>query len=149
MKKGQILIGIIIIASLFIGLFLGRNCTDKVRIVKDREVIRDTVIKEIKLPPVRIVKAKPVIKIIRDTVIETKPFVASLDTIAKDDTVKMQYEFPENYFSLEVMRKPDSVKFEKLTVIEKTTQDGNWWEKPSYFTGGALIGIIIGLIISK
>jgi hypothetical protein len=149
MKKEQILFGIIIIASLFIGLILGRNCSDKVRIVKDRQVIRDTIIKEIKLPPVRIVKAKPIIKVIKDTVIETKPFIASLDTIAKYDTVKMQYEFPENYFSLEVMRKPDSVRLEKLTVIEKTTQDSNWWEKPAYFTGGALLGILIGLIITK
>ena len=149
MKKEQILFGIIIIASLFIGLLLGRNCSDKVRIVKDRQVIRDTIIKEIKLPPVKIVKAKPIIRIIRDTMIETKPFIASLDTIAKDDTVKMEYEFPENYFSLEVKRKPDSVRLEKLTVIEKTMENGNWWEKPAYFTGGALLGIIIGLIISK
>lgn len=148
MNKEQILFGIIIIASLFVGLLLGRNCSDNVRIVKDREVIRDTIVKEIKLPPVRIVKAKPIIKIIRDTLIETKPFIALLDTIAKDDTVRMKYEFPENYFSLEVMRKPDSVRLEKLTIIEKTV-NGNCWEKPAYFTGGALLGIIIGLIITK
>ncbi|MCL5990639.1 MAG: hypothetical protein M1419_00870 [Bacteroidetes bacterium] len=149
MKKEQILFGIIIIASLLFGLLFGRNCSDRVRVIKDREIIRDTIIKEIKLPPVKIVKAKPVIKIIRDTIIETKPFIAALDTIAKDDTVKIQYEFPENNLSLEVTRKPDSVRLEKLTVIETAIQDCNRWEKPAYFTGGTLLGIIIGLIITK
>ena len=149
MKKEQILFAIIIAISFLTGLLTGNSCSDTVRIVKNREIIRDTIIKEIKLPPVRIVKAKPVIKIVRDTVIETKPFIASLDTIAINDTVKMQYEFPENYFSLQVMRKPDSVRLEKLTLIEKTMENGNWWEKPAYFTGGALLGLIIGLIITK
>lgn len=147
--KNQILFGIIIIASLFIGFLAGRNCSGKVSVVQDRKVIRDTIIQEIKLPPLKIVNIKPLIKYIRDTIIESKPFIATLDTIAIDDTVKMQYEFPENIFSLEVARKPDSIRVEKLTVIDKTTDTGNWWEKPVYFTGGTLIGIIIGLIISK
>lgn len=149
MKRQLILTVLIIIVSIIIGFLSGKSCSNDIKVVKDRVVFRDTIIKEIKLPPLKIVKAKSVIKIVRDTVIETKPFVASLDTVAKDDTVKMQYEFPENNFSLQVMRKPDSIKFEKLTVIESTVQKSNWWEKPAYFTGGALLGIIIGLIITK
>ena len=149
MKRQLILTVTIIIVSIIIGFLAGKSCSNDIRIIKDREVIRDTIIKEIKLPPVKIVRAKPLIKIIRDTVIEIKPFFASLDTIANNDTVKMQYEYPENLLSLEVMRKPDSVQSEKLTLIDKTTYTGSWWEKPAYFTGGTLLGILIGLIITK
>lgn len=149
MKRQLILTVLIIIVSIIIGFLSGKSCSNDIKVVKDRVVFRDTIIKEIKLPPLKIVKTKSVIKILRDTFIVTKPFVASLDTIAINDTVKMQYEFPENNFSLHVMRKPDSVKFEKLTVIESAIQEGLWWEKPAYFTGGALLGIIIGLIITK
>ncbi|MBI5325033.1 MAG: hypothetical protein HZB41_07160 [Ignavibacteriae bacterium] len=149
MKQQLISTCLIIIVSIVIGFLAGNSCSDNVRVIRDREIIRDTIIKEIKFPPVKIVKAKPVIKFIRDTIIETKPFEAILDTIAKSDTVRLKYEFPENYFSLEVSRKPDSLLIENLTIIDKTTVNGNWWEKPAYFTGGTLIGIIIGLIISK
>jgi len=54
--------------------------------------------------------------------IKTLPFVASLDTIVKQDTFRIAFEYPQAVFSLMLRLKPDSVQYEYKTItVTKTT----------------------------
>jgi len=85
---------------------------------------------------------------INDTIIiATKPFIAVLDTIYKD-TLKVSYSFPENTFDLRIKYKLDTLKVPEKTIIVEVEKPKTFFEKyvekPLYFTGGLLVGFLIG-----
>jgi len=83
---------------------------------------------------------------IPDTIkIETSPFVACLDTIAKD-TINVKYSFPENTFDLRIRYYQDTLKIPEITIIkekEKTFFE-KYLEKPVYIAGGLIVGFLLG-----
>jgi hypothetical protein len=103
--------------------------------------IRDTILQVLPAEPIIIEKSVAKVKYIRDTIIQTQPFIEQLDTIIKYDTIRLGFQFPENYFSLEYRKHPDTLKTEIITrTIEKNPK---WWEEPVYFISGFIIGYII------
>ncbi len=139
-----------LIAGLIIGFMLKKEHGFTIyKHMKDIITLHDTVVHVIKQEPLRLHKIKAKIEKKSDSVFETSPFVARLDTLTGKDTIKASYEFPANLFSLEVNRQPDSIKVEKLTKIETVKEEKPWWENAGWFTGGTVVGIIVGLIISK
>ena len=93
--------------------------------------------------------------------IQTKSFIFRIDTIlktiyqnrVKTDTIKIEYSFPENIYSLGVHSKPDSI-FNEIKSITKTLQEKSLFEKFFenyiwYLISGIIIVIISYLIIIK
>lgn len=68
--------------------------------------------------------------ILRDTVIQTKPFMAQLDTITNKYALYMSYAFPKNEFKYNLVIK-DSIKYVEITNI-KFTNEIYWYQKPEY-----------------
>ncbi len=116
-----------------------RSSIERVEVVKF-----DTI--EIVMPVEKIViqKAKPRIKILRDTIIETKPFVAEVDTIVKSDTVSAKYIFPENLFELQISRKADTFRIPQF-VVAKQDRKKDWLDKIGTF----IVGVSLGYLIAK
>jgi len=109
------------------------------------EIIKtDTVLRYIEKAPLIIEKVR--IKVIRqsDTVIETTPFTARIDTVIRCDTVFAEYEFPGNIFSMRVKFRPDTLQLEKQTIVKTIEKDRPWWEAPAYLIGGTIIGFLLG-----
>lgn len=85
---------------------------------------------------------------INDTIkIETKPFIASLDTIYKD-TLAVRFYYPENVFDINIRFKTDTLKLPEKTITVEVEKQKTFFEKyiekPLYFTGGLLVGFLIG-----
>ena len=55
----------------------------------------------------------------------SKPFVSSLDTICQKDTVKIDYEFPENLLS--VLYKPHADSIYVKTINNYIVEEKNWY----------------------
>jgi hypothetical protein len=105
--------------------------------------IRDTVIK-IKNESVYIDKIKARVIYKRDTIIQTKPFTAVIDTIIKSDTIYLRYDFPENIFAMKISPKLDSLLIPQI-IQQEIKSENRWWQIPAYI----LSGIAIGVVISK
>ncbi|QLH54985.1 MAG: hypothetical protein CH6_4507 [Candidatus Kapaibacterium sp.] len=140
MKTSNILVVLITAVVVFaIVQTCRRSSIERVEIVK-----YDTI--EIVKPVEKIViqKAKPRIKIVRDTIIKTKPFVAELDTIVKSDTVSAKYTFPENLFELQISRKADTFRIPQF-VVARDDRKKDWLDKIGTF----VVGVSLGFLIAK
>lgn len=106
----------------------------------------DTIYREVASEPFVINKIKTRIIYQKDTIILTQPFTAVVDTIINRDTLHTEFSFPENSFSMLLLRKPDTVMVQKITTIETPPQKSNWWEVPLSILGGAALGYAFGRI---
>lgn len=107
-------------------------------------VRRDTIIKLVESEPIVIEKHVPRVVFKRDSVIETRPFTAIVDTLVRRDTVRAVYEFPENTFSMRISRGVDSLAVEQVQVIDYSDKVTHWWHVPAYVLAGVIVGFIIG-----
>lgn len=122
------------------------NNKDKYNQIENK-IIVDTIYKEVPSKPIIINKVKMKSEKIRDTIILVEPFLASFDTILNRDTLKVAYEFPENFLSLEFYRKPDSIIYQTITIYKDKELTKKWWEKPVYIISGIVSGFIISKLI--
>jgi len=106
-------------------------------------ILRDTIIKTITSEPIILEKVKMKIVYRADTIIQTAPFTASIDTIIVRDTLNAVYKFPENLFSMSLRRPQDTIK--TIYQVSVPVVKCEWYDKLLYFVAGALSG---GLIIS-
>ncbi len=133
----------LMIIVLLLSFFLGRsskNCSNTVQTI----LKRDTVIIVKQSEPIVIEKAKTKIIYTRDTIIQTQPFIAVVDTIIKKDTVYAKFEFPANNFDLWIKKKPDSTLIQTITITKEIIKERPWWEASAYSLGGAVIGFLLG-----
>jgi hypothetical protein len=129
-------------------IYFNRCSSDSgIRTTATQSIIKtDTIYKEIPSEPIVISKMKTKIIYQKDTIIETQPFTAVVDTIINRDTLHTEFNFPENSFSMLLLRKPDTVMVQKITTIETPPQKSNWWEVPLSILGGAALGYAFGRI---
>lgn len=100
----------------------------QIRYIKDTVAISDTVF------------------VLRDTVYETPPFIATLDTITPDcDTAHIEYRFPLNTFFMELNRSADTVKTQYVTLTVREYKKPQWYE----YAGAAAVGVIVGFFVKK
>jgi hypothetical protein len=148
MKTNIWLIAILLI-FVFSSFFIGR-CTNEPDAIINKEIVvkYDTLIKLVPTEPLKIEKVKTKLVYKSDTIIQTMPFISELDTIIKQDTIKTLFFYPDNIFSLDIRRKPDSVKCLTVTLEKEITKEEKrpWWETPAYIIGGAAIGYIFGIL---
>ena len=140
MKK-TILISLL---SFALGIFTGLSFVEKGGGTVQEKIVRDTVIKTIRPEPLVIEKVKARKVFIRDTVIVSRPYIAIVDTVVRRDTVRAEYEFPLNLFSLDIRRAADSVKIETITISKYIKESRPWWELPLSVAAGAGIGYLAG-----
>jgi hypothetical protein len=137
---------VIFIAGLIIGFLLSFFANN---IFSDGEInnviLRDTIIKTIPSEPIILEKVKMKIVYRADTIIQTAPFTASIDTIIVKDTLNAVYKFPENLFSLSLRMPQDTIKtiYQVSVPVVKCV----WYDKLLYFGAGALSGGLIVTII--
>lgn len=79
-----------------------------------------------------------------DSLLITKPFAASLDTIIGADTIKARFIYPQNLFSLSVGRHADTIRYTWRDSIHVIEQSRTFWDKLEdgalWFLGGVLVG---------
>lgn len=120
---------------------------NKVKLQKVEIEKRDTIYKMIQKVPIEIVRTKPKLRIVRDTVIQSPEFIATVDTVIRRDTIRAEYEFPQNLLSLQIRQSPDSLMQERITIQTKEYIDRTkWWEKPLIVIAGIVVGIVVGKI---
>ena len=140
---------IIFIIGLIIGYLLNqgfRKQDEKISIKYDSKVIYDTIIKMQPAKPVILTKVKTEIIIQSDTVIQFHPFISKLDTIVNSDTISTKFEYPQNLFSFEFRKKPDSISIQKMLVYQPVEKKRQWWETPALILTGAVIGFVAGVL---
>lgn len=91
--------------------------------------------------PIIIEKITPKLIYRNDTVIVTKPFIASADTVYKTDTIQVSYIYPENEMSIAIKMATDTIYNQRLEPV--ICKESKWWEAPAIATGGLIIGILI------
>ena len=79
---------------------------------------------------------------VRDTL--KLSFKSEIDTILKQDTCKISYEYPMNVFSVLIKKKPDSIRTITEVHIKEIERAESWYVKPSIFLGGVLLGYVGG-----
>lgn len=138
MEKYKIISSILAIISAFllIKLLINDNSVPNQSII----IKRDTVIVHQK-DVIKVDKIVPKIVYVRDTLIETMPFVATIDTVIKLDTVFLRYDFPENLFSMKITPAVDSIKIEK--IYEYKEKEISWYERATLFAAGFGIAFLM------
>ncbi len=135
---GNIGIGVIVGLLLF---YTFGNETGKE--VTSLSIIRDTIVQVVTPEPIIIEKVKTKIRYHRDTIIQTKPFIASLDTIVKHDTIKCYYAFPDNLLSLHIAQTEDTIITHQIKLTHTSIASDPWWHEPLYILGGVISGYAI------
>lgn len=129
------------ISLIFIGIIIFLSCQKENIQIKEKILVEtDTVVRLLPQKIIEIKQSKPKIIYLRDTILQTQPFTALLDTILLKDTVRAEYTFPENTFSVLLRSQSDSLLQITNTMTKTETL---WYEKAAYLLGGILIGIII------
>lgn len=136
---------VMLIAIIGLSIYIGMK-EPEVKIVYQDRITRDTITHWIEQPNDTIViRAKSHTIYLTDTIIETRPFIAQLDTIIERDTVFVSYQYPAELFRLQIKRAADSIPIRYITI--ETLMEVNselWWEKPLYAAGGLVIGYGFG-----
>lgn len=92
--------------------------------------------------PIVIEKIKPKLIYRLDTIIQTRPFTAVVDTIYKYDTIQVKYDYPENQMQLAIRMATDTV-YNKKEILTTTQRNEPWWEDPLIATGGLVLGYLL------
>jgi hypothetical protein len=92
--------------------------------------------------PIVIEKIKPKLIYKSDTIIQTRPFTAFVDTIYKYDTIQVRYDYPKNQMQLAIRMATDTV-YNKKEIITIEPQSEPWWEDPLIATGGLVLGYLL------
>lgn len=143
----------LLLGGLFGSFFFPKTVTKTVtRNIISRDTLPpviDTLVKYVSLPPIKIIEHGDIIYV-RDTIIETQPFVAVLDTVVKRDTLNLEYYFPENLFKIDLRFKPEETKIiTKYVTINTNTEIEKpepWYIKAAYGAGGVLLGYGLGYL---
>ena len=145
----------IAICILFLAAFLvGRFTAPKEIQYIDKAVITEKVkydtINSIALrDKIQLIDSGKIVYIDSSKVIETKAFVSSIDTICKQDTINVKYEYPKNQFYLTVLPRPDT--FRTINKLEIRTEiikiERPIWIDILSHSGAFIIGGGIGYLI--
>lgn len=141
----NILVAVAILVVLSTVFYLGRGSKQCNEFAERVVVKRDTFIVVKAAPPIKLERAKAKIKYLRDTIIETKPFEARIDTIINNDTIYLWYNYPMNAFDLFVKKKPDSTIVHEIYITKEVIRKRAWWEAPAFIAAGAAAGYVIGI----
>lgn len=136
--------GLAVIIAVFVAFDMGRKMNKPDSSIKETVILRDTVTIIQPAEPIILERVKPRIVYLRDTIIETRPFIATIDTVIQFDTIYATYQFPNNIFDLRISPKPDTSRFYTVYITKEVKRERAWWEAPAYVVGGVVIGFFLG-----
>lgn len=110
--------------------------------------VRDTVVVERPRTVIRVVQAPAIVRYdtLRDTILQTPPFTAALDTIIQRDTINARYTFPEHRFDLTLRPRPDSIIFRTMVINSESIRRSSWWETAGWIGLGLATGMVTGYV---
>lgn len=110
--------------------------------------VRDTVVVERPRTVIRVVQAPAIVRVdtLRDTVLQTPPFTATLDTVIQRDTINASYSFPEHRFDLTLRPRPDSIIFRTMVINSESIRRSSWWETTGWIGLGLAAGLVTGYV---
>lgn len=92
--------------------------------------------------PIILERVRPRLIYRKDTIIQSKPFTALMDTIYRHDTIRVSYDFPDNNMQLAIRMATDTV-YNQYEAAKIECKESKWWEAPAIATGGFILGILI------
>jgi hypothetical protein len=116
------------------------------------EVRHDTVCTVIEVPK-EVIRIREVGRIVavrdtlRDTVYSSVPFVSSLDTIVKRDTLYVSYSFPQNIFDIRYHPSPDSIITSTIDVIRYVPREKEWYEATWFWVATHTTAVLLTTLI--
>lgn len=131
---------VLMIAAFYVGRL---SAPAKVEYYAQEIIKYDTTFIEKENPPIILEKVVPKIIYKSDTVIETRPFTASIDTVIVQDTIKVAYDFPENKMDIDIRLRPDSVIQRTVTITKFQYEKRAWWIDVLTHAGAFGIGYIL------
>lgn len=151
-RHDDIIVAVLVVLGLAAVLFL-RDCDPCSICVKKADTV--VVERPVILPPDTVVVVRYKAKIIYrdiyhndtlvDTLIETKPFMAVMDTTIGCKHVKVEYLFPENEFTnLQVVTCPDTVIVTDTVIKQTVSATGTFWDDLKNIGLGFIGGFIVG-----
>lgn len=140
---------VLFLAAFLVGRFTAPKDIQYVdKAVVSEKVIRDTV-DNIKIrDKIQLVDSGKIVYIDSSRIIQTKAFVSTIDTICKQDTISVKYEYPKNQFYLTVLPRPDTFKtINKLEIrTEVVKLERPIWIDILSHSGAFIIGGGIGYL---
>lgn len=137
-------------------IFYFRSCAP---IKTDHKITHDTVT-EIVHFPVYSGEGKSVLKytysgMIHDTILErmyittnsgdtVQSFTATLDTIQNNDTLHLEYNYPESMFRYQLNRAPIEIKYTNTVTTNTVEIRPEWYEHP-LFVSGTTAAVLVGI----
>jgi hypothetical protein len=112
----------IIILSIIICLLLILHFVNKNEIKSIVTYQHDTLYIVKEAEPVIIERAKTKIKYVKDTLIQTQPFVAELDTIVRQDTIYSSFIFLKIFYLLKSGKNQTQQRLNKSHIIRNTSE---------------------------
>ncbi len=137
--QNLIIIVFVSIIAFLSGYFINDN-----RSKNSHEIKIDTLFIEKPAEPIIVEKIKPKLIYSRDTIIQTQPFTAMIDTVIQRDTIRINYQFPENMLDLEIFPKPDSIEIRNIFITKEVEKKVEWWQMPAGILSGVVLGFLIG-----
>jgi hypothetical protein len=83
--------------------------------------------------------------------IMTSPFIARADTIIRQDTIAVQYSYPQNSFAFMLSMKPDTVVYIEIKTLDTKIIENKIpaWQLILSHTGAGLLGGVLGYGIGR
>ena len=135
--------------SYYVGYISGKETIIKTDIKQIHTQTNDTTI--IERTPIKVIQKEGDIVYIKDTIIQTQPFIVKLDTIIQHDTINVDYTFPQNKFNMLLRQHPDSIITKTVTITDFRIVE---IKRPVYIdilshSGAFIIGGLIGYGVGK
>ena len=152
-KNMYIIIGL---AALIIGFLIGNivfRSDAEVKYVNKLTVRIDTLETFVELPVKNIyIKSKAKVEYINTTdtvIVTTRPFIASIDTVVKRDSIYTSYEFPKNEFVFDLRQAPDSIKVETIKIFQEREREKEWHEATWFRIGTHVAAVVFTAYVMK
>lgn len=128
--------------------YLGPGSAPEIIYKTQTLTVRDTVVVERPRTVVRVVQAPATVRVdtLRDTVIQSPPFTATLDTIIQRDTIGAAYHFPEHRFDVTLRPRPDSIIVRTMVINTESIRRDSWWQTASWIGLGLATGLVTGYV---
>jgi len=136
---------ILILSLIIIILGIGRwiQMSELSKNNKTNSIRIDTITTILPQKVIEIDSIKSRIKYIRDTIIQTQPFIAQIDTVYLMDTIQAEYQFPENLFRIAIATHSDTLRELQIKQVEVHNEQTKW-QLPIAIIGGFIIGYATG-----
>lgn len=120
----------------------------------DTLIIRDTIKLVTYHKPIKIIDTVKVDKftIVKDTIIETKPFIVEIDTNLQRqgiDSINVKFHYPQRIFEIAVQKTADTTFYYNQKVIRNIEKEKEFYETWGFGALTGFVGLVVGILITR